>query len=64
MEPHRVDELIDALARPVYVHRMNYSLAQAEHPLSRSRKVASTTLVARARNDIDEIVRNYVRDSR
>lgn len=63
MDPGKVQALMDALARPIFVHRMNYTTAMARHPLSERKRGASQRLVDKALEDIHKLVIAYVRDS-
>lgn len=62
MDPPALDRLIDAMARPLYVYRMNYSVSQSTHRLAQRRAQASAKLVDKARDEIHELVTAYVRN--
>lgn len=55
MDPDEMDKLINALARPMFVYRMNYM----KQNLPGNRGLGARVLVGEARQEIDDLVRDY-----
>ena len=55
-----VDELVDALARPIYVLRMAHEFAYKDSPMGRGAAMRA----ANARRDIREVVERWVDEQR